>query len=88
MPNEKVSPPPSVGGYCGIANVGVRPTVASEGSQRLVEVHLFDFTGDLYGCDIEVFFGKFIRPEQKFPDLDALRAQIASDVASVRASIA
>lgn len=74
--------------HAGIANVGVRPTVSNEGVQRLVEVHLFDFSGDLYDCDIEVFFGRFVRPEQKFPDLDALRAQIASDVASVRATSA
>jgi riboflavin kinase/FMN adenylyltransferase len=74
--------------HAGIANVGVRPTVSNEGVQRLVEVHLFDFSGDLYDCDIEVFFGRFVRPEQKFPDLDALRAQITSDVASVRATSA
>lgn len=72
----------------GIANVGVRPTVSSEGVHRLVEVHLFDFSGDLYGCDIEVFFERFVRPEQKFPSLDALRAQIASDVVSVRGASA
>ena len=74
--------------YDGIANVGVRPTVSGEGAQRLVEVNLFDFTGELYGCDLEVFFLRFIRAEQKFPNLDALRSQIASDVASVRASFA
>ena len=74
--------------HAGIANVGVRPTVSNEGVQRLVEVYLFDFSGDLYDCDIEVFFGRFVRPEQKFPDLDALRAQITSDVASVRATSA
>ncbi len=77
-------PPPPVGGYAGIANVGVRPTVSGEGAQRLVEVHLFDFAGDLYGCDLEVCFGHFVRPEQKFPSLDALRAQIAADLAAVR----
>ncbi len=75
------------GGFrAGIANVGVRPSVSREGAQRLVEVHLFDFSGDIYGRDIEVFFECFVRPEQKFPSLDALRAQIASDVASVRAA--
>ena len=70
----------------GIANVGVRPTVAGDGAQRLVEVHLFDFTGDLYGQDIEVAFRSFVRPEKKFPDIEALRTQIASDVAAVRAA--
>ena len=72
----------------GIANVGVRPTVSVECAQRLVEVHLFDFTGELYGRDLEVFFLRFVRAEKKFPDLDTLRSQIASDVASVRASFA
>ncbi len=51
----------------GIANVGVRPTVAGENAQRLVEVHLFDFAGELYGRDLDVSFLRFIRPEQKFP---------------------
>lgn len=71
----------------GIANVGVRPTISLEGVHRLVEVHLFDFSEELYGRDLEVSFLRFVRPEQKFPDLDALRAQIASDVANVRASL-
>ena len=74
--------------HAGIANVGVRPTVSSEGVNRLVEVHLFDFSGELYGCDLEVAFLRFVRAEQKFPSLDALRSQIASDVTSVRASLA
>jgi riboflavin kinase/FMN adenylyltransferase len=74
--------------HAGIANVGVRPTISNEGVQRLVEVHLFDFAGDLYGHDLEVSFLRFVRPEQKFPNLDALRSQIASDVASVRMSSA
>jgi riboflavin kinase/FMN adenylyltransferase len=72
----------------GIANVGVRPTVSTEGAQRLVEVHLFDFADELYRCDLEVSFLRFIRTEQKFPNLDALRSQIASDVTNVRASFA
>jgi riboflavin kinase / FMN adenylyltransferase len=74
--------------HSGIANVGVRPTISPEGIHRLVEVHLFDFSGELYGRDMEVSFLRFVRPEKKFPGLDALRAQIASDVASVRASLA
>ena len=72
--------------HAGIANVGVRPTVSNEGAQRLVEVHLFDFSGELYGRDLEVSFLRFVRAEQKFPNLDALRSQIASDVACVRAA--
>ena len=73
--------------HSGIANVGVRPTISSEGTQRLVEVHLFDFGEDVYGRDIEVFFLRFVRAEQKFPSLDALRAQIARDVSEVRSGL-
>ena len=69
--------------HAGIANVGVRPTV-NAGEQRLVEVHLFDFSGEIYGSDIEAIFQRFIRPERKFPNLDALREQIARDIAEVR----
>ena len=70
--------------HAGIANVGVRPTVSSGEAQRLVEVHIFDFKGEIYGSDVEVIFHRFIRPEIKFPDIDALRAQIAHDIAAVR----
>ncbi|MCK9588371.1 MAG: hypothetical protein M0Q93_03280, partial [Terrimicrobiaceae bacterium] len=63
----------------GVANIGTRPTVKNSG-ERLLEVHLLDFSGDLYGQDIEAEFLRFLRPEKKFPDLDALRVQIALDV--------
>jgi riboflavin kinase/FMN adenylyltransferase len=71
----------------GVANIGTRPTVKA-GGERLLEVHLIDFSRDLYGLDIEAEFVRFLRPEQKFPDLDALRAQISLDVQSSRALIA
>ncbi len=65
----------------GVVNLGVRPTVAGAGG-RVLEFHLFDLARDLYGREIEVRFAKYLRPEQKFPDLEALRAQIATDVAA------
>ncbi len=68
----------------GVANIGLRPTVQSADSERLLEVHLFEFTGDLYGADLEIHFRRFIRAEQKFPSLDALKIQIAEDAASAR----
>jgi riboflavin kinase/FMN adenylyltransferase len=68
----------------GIANLGMRPTVA--GTARLLEVHVFDFSGDLYGREIEVEFVRFQRPEMKFASLDLLREQIAEDVRQVRGS--
>lgn len=62
----------------GVANVGLRPTVA--GLQRaLLEVHLFDFERDIYGEHVQVHFLKKLRDEQKFSDLDALTKQIKSD---------
>lgn len=63
----------------GVANIGSRPTVKTAG-ERLLEVHLLDFSGDLYGREIEAEFLRFLRPEKKFPDVDALRGQIAADV--------
>jgi riboflavin kinase/FMN adenylyltransferase len=66
----------------GVANLGVRPTV--EGRQRLLEVHLIDFSGDLYGEDVEVQFGRRLRGEETFADLKALKAQIGRDVAEAR----
>ena len=68
----------------GVVNIGVRPTVENEGT-RLLELHLFDFEGDLYGRDIEVIFHRFLREEKRFPNLEALKAQIACDVSQARA---
>lgn len=69
----------------GVANIGVRPTIANAGGERVFEVHVFDFDEDLYGEDLEVSFRKFLRSEQKFGDLEALRSQIAADAAAARA---
>lgn len=68
----------------GVANIGVRPTISPDETARIIEVHLFDFSGDLYGQDLDVSFLRFLRPEQKFPGLEALRAQIAADVRQAR----
>ncbi|MGK2284948.1 bifunctional riboflavin kinase/FAD synthetase [Pedomonas sp. V897] len=64
----------------GVANIGIRPTFTPP--RELLEVHLFDFSGDLYGADVRVELIEFIRPEMKFDGLDALRRQIGSDSAS------
>jgi riboflavin kinase/FMN adenylyltransferase len=56
----------------------------SQGHQRVLEVHLFDFDGDLYGIDVEVEFLRFLRGEKKFASVDELRDQIARDIAAVR----
>jgi len=73
------------GEYDGIANLGMRPTVA--GDERLLEVHLFNFTGDLYGKSLSVGFIRFIREERTFSSLEKLRDQIGQDVQNASQSI-
>jgi riboflavin kinase/FMN adenylyltransferase len=73
----------STGVYPAVTNVGNRPTV--QGHHTTVEAWLLDFEGDLYGQTVTVEFYKFLRPEQKYPDLAALQAQIALDAAQARA---
>jgi riboflavin kinase/FMN adenylyltransferase len=68
--------------FRGVVNLGVRPTIGDGSSQRVLEFHLFDFERDLYGEDIEVRFRRYLRPEQKFDNLAALRSQIERDVAA------
>lgn len=67
----------------GVANIGVRPTLDGEG-RLLLEVHLFDFAGDLYGRHVEVDFVERIRDERKFESFDALREQIERDAQRAR----
>lgn len=67
----------SKGNYTGVANFGRRPTF--DKNDELLEVHLFDFEGDLYDQNIFISFCDFIRPERKFDGLDSLKAQIKKD---------
>ena len=60
-----------------IANLGKRPTV--DGVTELLEVHLFEFSDDIYGHNLRVAFIEFIRPEKKFDGLEKLKSQIAAD---------
>ncbi|HCL96597.1 MAG TPA: bifunctional riboflavin kinase/FAD synthetase [Verrucomicrobiales bacterium] len=66
--------------HLGAANLGVRPSIDGSDKKRLLEVHLIDFEGDIYGQDMEVTFLQLIRNEQKFESLDALKDQITKDV--------
>ena len=67
----------------GAASIGTRPTVR-EHAQPLLEVHLLDFEGVLYGKHLRVTFLEKLRAEQKFDGLEALRAAIAADVGRAR----
>lgn len=69
--------------YEGVANIGFRPTV--NGQRCQLEVHLFDFDGDIYGKQIEVELVAKIRDEQPFLSLDALKQQILKDVDQAKA---
>jgi len=66
----------------GVASLGTRPTVG--GVQTLLEVHVFDFSADLYGREIEVEFVAKLRDEENYPTLDALVEQIHRDAAQAR----
>ena len=67
----------------GVANIGRRPTVSSA-PQSLLEVHLFDHAGDLYGQELSVALHTLLRSERKFDGIEALTAQIANDAAEAR----
>lgn len=76
-----------VGAVKGVANLGVRPTLGGDPAPRL-EVHLFDFAGDLYGKRLVVELIAFLREERKFAGLDELKAQIARDAEAAKAALA
>jgi len=69
-------------GLPGVASLGTRPTVA--GVETLLEAHVFDFSGDLYGREIEVEFVAKLRDEERFDSLDALTDQMNQDAAHAR----
>jgi riboflavin kinase/FMN adenylyltransferase len=86
---------PPLGVYAGMArvedrlyrtalNIGRRPTLASAAPVLRVEAHLLDFTGDLYGRELEVEVGARLRDERKFADRAQLSEQIARDIRMVR----
>ncbi len=69
----------------GVANLGIRPTVG--GTRQQLEVHLFDFSGDLYGQHLEITFKLKIREEQKFDSFDDLQQQIKLDARQAKAAL-
>lgn len=69
----------------GVASVGTRPTIGGDGA--LLEVLIFDFDRDIYGEHISVHFVRRLREERRFPNLDALKAQMRLDVEEARAAL-
>ena len=72
--------------YPAVTNVGTRPTV--EGRGITIEPWILDYSGDLYDKEITLEFFYFIRPEQKFPSLEALQAEIYRNAEETRAYLA
>ena len=73
--------------FCGMTNIGVRPTVSGAGA-RTIETHIFDFDELIYGLDLRVRFITKIRDERRFDSLDGLKAQLAADEALCRSMLA
>lgn len=69
--------------YPAVTNIGTRPTVAGQGI--IVEPWILDFSGNLYDREITLEFHKFVRPERKFPSLDALQSEIRANAEETRA---
>jgi riboflavin kinase/FMN adenylyltransferase len=68
----------------GAVNIGFRPTVNQQAPKLQVEVHILDFSGNLYGETIELVFAQKLRDEKKFANVDELRAQIERDIHQAR----
>jgi riboflavin kinase/FMN adenylyltransferase len=89
LPAEKLLPPKGVyatqlqiGATCcrGVTNVGCKPTV-NNSNKVGVETHILDYSGDLYGQSLRIDFFHFLRPEKKFPSVEALQEQMEHDIA-------
>ena len=72
--------------YPAVANLGRRPTF--DKTEDLLEVHIFDYDGDLYGRRLRAAFADRVRPERRFDGIEALKAQIATDCETARAILA
>ena len=69
----------------GMMSIGFRPTV--DGKKKVIEVNIFDFDKEIYGKIIRVYVKKYLRPEIKFPSLEALRTQIQQDAEAARTAL-
>ncbi len=70
--------------FLGVANIGVKPTFHGNGYFRTIEVHLLDFSGNLYGRHMQVYFIRRLREEKRFSSVDKLLEQIRSDIHQAR----
>ena len=91
-PEQKLLPPNGVyfsyikmngNTYQGITNIGTKPTVSGEAVMG-VETYIYDFSRDVYGQEAEVYLLHYKRPEMRFDGIEALKAQMATDIAKGR----
>ena len=70
----------NVGGatWTGVANIGIRPTIGTRGTS--IEAYIIGFSGDLYGQELAMVFHHRLRDEVQFPDVEALKLQVAHDI--------
>jgi len=83
LDETKQAVPQQTRSYPGVANLGYRPTLGGD-TRPLLEVHLFDFAGDLYGAHLDVRFLAKLRDEMTFANFEALTSQIRDDLAQAR----
>jgi|Deesub1362A_J573_1020465.scaffolds.fasta_scaffold02271_6 riboflavin kinase/FMN adenylyltransferase len=72
------------GRWQAVTNIGVRPTFSDNQAQPVIEAHLLDFQGDLYGSHLELVFIERLRDERRFPSPEALIQQIQADIKRAR----
>jgi riboflavin kinase/FMN adenylyltransferase len=72
--------------YDGVVNLGSRPTFA--GAEPTLEIHLLDFSGDLYGARLRLYFVARLRDVQRFPSVEALQAAVRTDIERARPILA
>ncbi len=70
--------------YCGMLNIGTRPTISITQTNKRLEVNLFDFNEDIYNQEIKLYFYQRIRNEQKFQNLDELKKQLEIDKQKIK----
>jgi riboflavin kinase/FMN adenylyltransferase len=95
LPDHEILPPDGVYAaravlrgkeYPSVCYIGSRPTFSPSSKKKNVEVHLFNYSGSLYGRKLEVIFLKMLRKDKKFPSPAALAAQIRKDIKAARSA--
>ena len=74
------------GRYLGVTNIGRRPTV-DEDAHRTIETYLLDFSEDIYGEELELELHQYLRPIQKFANIEEVKKQVEKDISQINISL-